>query len=89
MAKKKAAVEAEVEVPEVEAEAELPEVEAEASAEPEAPVEKKGKEVKIAPAHVSTAPVRVRGTSVGGTKVMSAEEHAKWCEETRKKAAKG
>ena len=50
--------------------------------------ESEGEEVEAAPAHVPPQVVKVRGTAVGGTKVMTAEEHAEYCEAEKKKAAK-
>lgn len=50
--------------------------------------ESPGEEVAAAPAHVPPTVVKVRGTSVGGTKLMSAEEHAEYCEAEKKKAKK-
>ena len=41
--------------------------------------ESEGEEVPAEPAHVPPAPVKVRGTAVGGTTVMTAEEHDEYC----------
>ena len=50
--------------------------------------ESKGEEVAAEPAHVPPTVVKVRGTAMGGTKLMTEEEHAKYREETAKAAKK-
>lgn len=57
-------------------------------AEAEAPEEKAGEEVEVEPAHVPETVIKVRGTAVGGTKLMTASEHAEYCEAEKKKAKK-
>jgi len=40
-----------------------------------APVEQKGEEVEAEPAHVEEAFIQVRGTAVGGTRMMTQSEY--------------
>jgi hypothetical protein len=54
---------------------------------PEAPevASGEGEEVESEPAHVEEATIRVRGTGVGGTRLMTPSEHEAYCKENRKK----
>ncbi|MHC4704028.1 MAG: hypothetical protein ACYTFQ_26000 [Planctomycetota bacterium] len=54
---------------------------------PEAPevTSGEGEEVESEPAHVEEATIRVRGTGVGGTRLMTPSEHEAYCKENRKK----
>jgi len=64
-----------------------PAEDAAAEAEKKAPGE--GEKVKSKPAMVEEATIRVRGTGVGGTRLMTPSEHKAYCEAEKKKAAGG
>lgn len=53
------------------------------------PEPQEGKPVESPPAVAEKQVVHVRGTSVGGQRTMTVEEHAAWCAENKKKAGKG
>lgn len=51
----------------------------------EAPAEASGEEVESEPAIVEEAFIQVRGTSVGGTVMMTQSEHDEYCKGQAKK----
>lgn len=64
---------------------------ADAAAADDAPgtAEGEGEKVESEPAHVEEATIRVRGTGVGGVKMMTPSEHKAYCKAEKKKAAGG
>lgn len=53
--------------------------------ESETPAESPGVEVAVEEAIVEEATIMVRGTAMGGTRMMTPSEHAAYCKEQAKK----